>query len=220
MQPTDHKFLTHFNLCFPLPQATSWILCSLNTKTIGKLYSMLQTTTSPWAWWQQTTQNTSITGGTGKNSFGPILMTTFRASLAKNKYPCAKPSLNGHGKANWDGEHKSKPDRYKMRSQPLARASNWKGTKSPQQKRNHRVPHMHCMTTGILQTNGPTNVTTTSSASQNTKLDLQHITNIQLSPHSCNWRTMPYHILFFIMCGQIHTITEQLINKNTTIPTS
>jgi len=130
-QPMDREFLTHFNLRFPLPQAASWILCSLNTKTIGKLYSMLQTTTSPWVWWQQTTQNASIIGGTGKTLFGPLLMTTFRASLAKNKYPCAKPSLNGHGKANWGEEHKSKPDRYRMRSQPLARASNWKGTGIP-----------------------------------------------------------------------------------------
>jgi len=92
--------------------------------------------------------------------------------------------------------------------------------KSPLQTRNHRLPHMHCMTTGILQTNGPASATTTSSASRNTKLDLQCFTNIQPSPHSCNQRIMPYRILFFITCGRIHTITEQSINQNTTILTS
>jgi len=67
--------------------------------------------------------------------------------------------------------------------------------------------------------NRPANVTTTSSAGWNTKIyNASQTSNIQPSPHSCNWGIMPYCILFLIMCGQIHTITKQPINKNTTIP--
>jgi len=123
-QPSDHEFLTLFNARFPLEQDASWMLCTLSSKTIGKLYSTLRTTTSPLVWWQRTTRNASITGGTGKTSFGPLSTRIFKTHIQMKKFPSSKPLVNGPDKETLVAANKSKRVRFKMPSEQSERASN------------------------------------------------------------------------------------------------
>jgi len=124
-QPSDREFLTLFNARFPLEQDTSWTLCTLSSKTVGKLYSTLRTTTSPLVWWQRTTRNASVTGGTGETSFGPLSTRIFKTYIQMKKFPSSKPLVNGPDKETSVAANKSKRVRFKMPSEQSERASNW-----------------------------------------------------------------------------------------------
>jgi len=123
--PNDQKFLTHFASLFLAPQGISWHLFLLSINTSGKLFSALQTPTSPMAWWLQTTNSGSVIGNTGSNSSRPISARTFKTYIAKNKFPSFKHSSNGLGKVTLDEASKSKRAPYKTQSEPSERPSSW-----------------------------------------------------------------------------------------------
>jgi len=83
--PTNAAFLTHFTSLFPLPQGNSWLLCHLPSSLSGKIYSALQTTTSPLAWWLQTTNNATVIGATGAPLSHPILTHTYKMQPAMTR---------------------------------------------------------------------------------------------------------------------------------------
>jgi len=127
--PNDKTFLTHFALTFPLPQGIFWNLFLPSSNTAGKLFSTLQTTTSPMAWWLQTTNKGSVIGATGSSFSRQILTTTFKAHIANKKFPSYKLSLSGSGKEISAEAIKSRQEQSKTPSGPSARPSNWMATK-------------------------------------------------------------------------------------------
>jgi len=129
--PDNSSFLTHFNSTFPLPQGQSWTGCQLHHRMYGKIFSMLQTTTSPMAWWQRITHKGTIFGGTGATLCNPHSTCSFKASIKTNKSPCCKPLWNGSGKATSDVAPKSKLGPSKMRWEPSARPLSWVDSQTP-----------------------------------------------------------------------------------------
>jgi len=137
--PEDHLFLAHFAQTFPLPQGIFWHLFRPSSNTSGKLFSTLQTTTSPMAWWLQTTSKGSVIGATGSGSSRPISTSTYKASIANNKFPSCKHSLNGSGKETSAEAIKSKQAPYKMLSGPSARPSNWMASATHSTNREQQI---------------------------------------------------------------------------------
>jgi len=129
--PDNESFLTHFNSTFTLPQGQSWTGCQLHHTTYGKIFSTLQTTTSPMAWWQRITHKGIVFGGTGATSCNPRSIHSFKASIAMNKSPCYKPLWNGSGKDASDAAPKSKPGLSKTRWEPSARPLSWLASPTP-----------------------------------------------------------------------------------------
>jgi len=126
---TDNRhFLTFFANKFPLPQGASWIMCQLDKKTTGKLFSTLLTNTLPMASWQRTTNNASVIGGIGETTFGPISTRAFKMWTEKNKSLSFKFSLNGFGAETSDAAFKSAQGPSKMHWQRLERPANWTDT--------------------------------------------------------------------------------------------
>jgi len=76
-------------------------MCTLPTKTCEKVFSMLQTTTSPKEWWLQTTTNGTVISSTGVTSFGPILTCSFKICHTSNKSQSSKPSLTRSSSPSW-----------------------------------------------------------------------------------------------------------------------
>jgi len=126
--PDDTQFLSHFNSLFKLPQDASWLMCTLSTSNIGKVYSALRTATSSMASWQQTTRNATVIGVTGARSFGPVSTPISKDSLLKNGFPSFRLLLNGQGKEDSAVATKFELAQSKMRCPPSARASNWMDT--------------------------------------------------------------------------------------------
>ena len=123
--PDDKAFLTHFATLFPTPQDVSWHLFLPNTNTSGKLFSALQTPTSPMASWLQTTNSRSIIGSTGSNFSRPISARTFKTYITKNRFPYFKPSSNGSDEVTSAEVNRSKPAPYKTPSAPSERPLSW-----------------------------------------------------------------------------------------------
>ncbi len=126
--PDDQKFLTHFSKLFPTPQTTSWHLFQPHKNISGKLYSALQTTTSPMAWWLQITNKGTVIGSTGSAFSHPTSSRTFKTYIARNKFPSFKPSSNGSDKATSVEATKYELARSRMQSGQSARPSNWMAT--------------------------------------------------------------------------------------------
>jgi hypothetical protein len=99
--PTDPKnFLTSFSKIFPPPQNNCWHLCTLPKKLIKQVFSLIQTTPSNLALWQQPMSNGAVFGSVGQLSWTPtttLSSTTFQTLTANNKLHCWVPSPTMYG---------------------------------------------------------------------------------------------------------------------------
>jgi len=123
--PTTKEFLTEFHSQFPLPQNGSWIAFQFPTKTLGRLFSLLSTTTPTLESWSRLKLQGSVIGGTGRTSFQSVSIHTFRTWMLQNASWSSKLSLDGSGKVFSEEDAKSKPVASKQRLAPLPRPSNW-----------------------------------------------------------------------------------------------
>ena len=129
--PPRYGFSDAFFFKFPSPQGVSWIMCRLHKKTLGKIFSMLQTTTSTRAWWTQTTNKGTVIGNIGVNLFGPISTRSFKTWLTQSKLPSSKLLPSGSDKARSDKAIRSELAQFRMRFRPSERPSNWLATPTP-----------------------------------------------------------------------------------------
>ena len=133
---TNSQFLVHFNSTYPLTQEASWRLFQLSNRVSSLVFSELQTEMLPMGSWMRLKQKGHAIGTIGASSSDPkseALTWTpcSKSSLINNELTSSVPSLQESDPGLSAKAIKSAVERFKSRSVPLARPSNWLNNPTP-----------------------------------------------------------------------------------------